>query len=588
MEQPEVSGFRTSAISRTGAFSTRGLLPFPTGSPLPWLLLALIAVLVLYPLGMVVYSSFRNSPPGSAGTLTLDPWLRTLSNPDSLNALLTTFRIVLPKVALAMTVATFFGWILARTNTPARSVLMGLLAFMFFVPNLPWVLAWIHLISPRTGLLNQLLGTVLPGGFRFNAYSYEALVILGAMHAVPILFLLIYPAFRNMDATLEESSLASGATRWQTTLRVTLPLLAPALLATAALSTVVGMESFETEQLLGVPAGIFVFTTRIYDFLYNQQSSEFGPASALSMVLVALTLLLVILQRRILAGRSYTSVTGRGYQPNPTDLGPWRWLTFSLVVGYFVVFGVAPIIVLLLTSFMQVSGFFTPELLTTRVWTKVLSSTTLTSSIQNTVLIGVFAATIGVVIAALAAYLITRFRWGGRPAMDTLVWLPIAVPGLVLALGFLWAYVGLPIYGTVWILVLAYVVRGLPTSSRFFTSTMVQISAELEEASRVHGATWLQTFFRVWQPLLRPALVGAWIFLFVIAVRSLDAALLLTGPTTEVLSVSIFQQASRGDGSAASALAIIQTGIISIAYLLVRPLLRRPGSDEQSTRPTVS
>ncbi len=258
------------------------------------------------------------------------------------------------------------------------------------------------------------------------------------------------------------------------------------------------------------------------------------------------------------------------------------------MVGYFIVFGVAPIVVLLLTSFMQVSGFFTPELLTTRVWTKVLSSTTLTSSIQNTVLIGVSAATFGVVIAALASYLITRFRWGGRPAMDTLVWLPIAVPGLVLALGFLWAYVGLPIYGTIWILVLAYIVRGLPTSSRFFTSTMVQISAELEEASRVHGATWLQTFLRVWLPLLRPALVGAWIFLFVIAVRSLDAALLLTGPSTEVLSVSIFQQASRGDGSAASALAIIQTGIISIAYLLVRPLLRRPGSDDQSTRPTVS
>jgi iron(III) transport system permease protein len=385
---------------------------------------------------------------------------------------------------------------------------------------------------------------------------------------------LLYPAFRNVDATLEESSLASGATRWQTTVRVTLPLLAPALLATAALSIVVGMESFETEQLLGVPAGIFVFTTRIYDFLYNQRSSEFGPASALSMVLVALTLLLVIIQRRILAGRSYTSVSGRGYQPRPTDLGPWRWLTFGIVVGYFIVFGVAPIVVLILTSFMQVSGFFTPELLTTRVWSKVLASPTLVTSIQNTLFVGVSAATAGVVLAALASYVITRMRWAGRSTMDTLVWLPIAVPGLVLALGFLWAYVGLPIYGTIWMLVLAYMVRGLPTSSRFFTSTMVQISAELEEASRVHGATWLQTFIRVWQPLLRPALVSAWVFLFVIAVRSLDAALLLTGPSSEVLSVSIFQQASRGDGSAASALAIIQTGIISIAYLLVRPFMR--------------
>jgi iron(III) transport system permease protein len=298
------------------------------------------------------------------------------------------------------------------------------------------------------------------------------------------------------------------------------------------------------------------------------------------MVLVAITLCLVVLQRRVLAGRAYTSVTGRSYQPTPTDLGPWRWLTFGLVAAYFLVFGVAPILVLLITSFMQVSGFFAPELLTLRVWAKVLTSTSLVTSIQNTVLVGVSAATLGVVLAALASYLITRLQWSGRPTMDTLVWLPIAVPGLVLALGLLWAYVGLPIYGTIWILVLAYVIRGLPTSSRFFTSTMVQISAELEEASRVHGATWLQTFLRIWQPLLRPALAGAWIFLFVIAVRALDAALLLTGPSSEVLSVSIFQQASRGDGSAASALAIIQTGIILIAYLLIRPLIRPSAAED--------
>lgn len=545
------------------------------GALLPWLFLAGLAILVLVPLGMVVYSSFRNTPPGAPGGLTLEPWMRVLTTPDVSTTFLTTLRVVIPKVALAMAVATFFAWIVARTNTPGRPLLEGLLAFMFFLPNLPWVLSWALLISPRAGFLNTWLAPILPGDFRFNAYSYEALVILGAMHSVPILFLLLSPAFRNLDASLEESSEASGASRWTTMRRVTLPLLAPALLSAAALSTVVAMESFETEQLLGVPAGIFVFTTKIYEFIYFESRSQYGPAAALSMVLMAITLILILLQRNVLAGRTFTTVTGKGYRPRPMDLGPWRWVTFSIVVGYVVIFGFMPFLILLATSFMEVSGFLRVDLFTTKNWVKALNTPQLVSSIQNTILVGLATATIGVIVVAIASYLITRFRWGGKALMDVMVWLPIAVPGLVLALGFLWAGVGLPIYGTIWILVLAYVIRGLPTSSRFFTSTMVQIGAELEEASRVHGAGWTTTFVRIWRPLLMPALVGAWIYLFVIAVRALDSALLLTGPGSEVLSVSIFQQTSRGDSAVAAALAWIQTGIILVAYLATRLIRKR-------------
>jgi iron(III) transport system permease protein len=175
----------------------------------------------------------------------------------------------------------------------------------------------------------------------------------------------------------------------------------------------------------------------------------------------------------------------------------------------------------------------------------------------------------------LAAYTVARLRWSGRALMDTMLWLPIAIPGMVLALGFLWAFVGLPIYKTLWVLVLAFLIRGLPTSSRFFTSTMVQVGVELEEAARVHGASWLTTALRIWRPILQPAILGAWIYIFVIAVRTLDSALLLTGPGSEVLSVSIFQQASRGDNVVASALAIVQVGIVLLAYLLTRLLARR-------------
>jgi iron(III) transport system permease protein len=389
------------------------------------------------------------------------------------------------------------------------------------------------------------------------------------------LFLLLYPAFLNMDPALEEAAQVSGANRLTLLRHVTLPLLAPAILAAAALSSVVGMESFEVEQLLGTPAGIFVFTTRIYDLLYFRETTQFGAASALSMVLLAFTLVLLLLQRRILAGQSFVTVSGKGYRARHVDLGRWRWPAFFVAAAYLLISGIVPFVVLLLNSLMQVSGFIDLQMLTTRGWAKAISSPQLVTSIQNTVVVGLLTATLGVVVAALAAYTVARMRWYGRTLMDAMLWLPIAVPGMVLALGFLWAFVGLPIYKTLWVLVLAFLIRGLPTSSRFFTSTMVQVGAELEEAARVHGASWTTTALRIWRPILQPAILGAWIYIFVIGVRTLDSALLLTGPGSEVLSVSIFQQASRGDNVVASALAIVQVGIVLLAYLLTRLLSRR-------------
>jgi iron(III) transport system permease protein len=402
---------------------------------------------------------------------------------------------------------------------------------MFFVPTLPWILSWILLISPRSGLLNLALAPILPAGFHFNAYSYEALVILGAMASVPILFLLLYPSFPNMDPSLEEAAQMSGANRLTLLRRVTLPLLAPSILAAAALSLVVGMESFEVEQLLGTPAGIFVFTTRIYDLLYFRETPQFGAASALSMVLLIFTLGLLLAQRRILGGRSFVTVTGKGFRSRRVDLGRWRWPTFAIAAAYLLISGILPFVILLLNSLMQVSGFIDLQMLTTRGWAKALSSPQLVTSIQNTVVVGLLTATLGVMVAALAAYTVARLRWKGRTLMDTMPWLPIAIPGMVLALGFLWAFVGLPIYKTLWVLVLA---------------------------------------FLIWRPILQPALFAAWIYIFVIAVRTLDSALLLSGPGSEVLSVSIFQQASRGDNVVASALAIVQVGVVVVAYLLAR------------------
>jgi iron(III) transport system permease protein len=335
------------------------------------------------------------------------------------------------------------------------------------------------------------------------------------------------------------------------------------------------MESFEIPQLLGTPARIFVFTTRIYDLAYGGHVAQFGPAMVLAVLLLLLTGALILVQGTLLRGRAYTTVSGRGYRARPIDLGPWRWAPFALIVVFFVGFGALPFAVLLANSFMELSGFLSWQMFTTRHWTDALGRAAVLTSIKDTVVVAVVAATGGVVLAALVSYVVTRTTWAGRKALDAMAWAPWAVPGLVMSLGFLWAFVWLPIYGTLWLLVIVLVARGLPVGSRFFTSTMVQIGAELEESARIHGASWLRTFLRIWMPLLRPAFLGAWILLFVIAVRVLDLVVLLAGPGSRMLAVDIFFWTVTGRQEAASVLALVQTALVLAGYVAARLLLGR-------------
>ena len=543
---------------------------------LPLALTVLVAVLVVYPLAMVVLGTFWSAAPGQPGTLTLDNWASVLSDPTTFEILLTSLAIAVPRTLLALALATAFAWCIARTNMPGKRLLEGLLVFLFFLPELPWVLAWMLLGAPNVGMLNQWLGTLVPGGEGLiNVYSYGGLIVLGAARSSPVLFLFIHPALLAMDATLEEAARMAGASAWRTLWRINFPLLLPALLASGILSFVVAMESFEIPQLLGAPANIFVFTTRIYDLAYGGHVANFGAAMVLALILLALTGSLIVVQWRLLRGRSYTTVSGRGFRAQPLDLGWGRWIAFAAILAFFVVFGALPFIVLLLNSFMELSGFITWEMFTTAHWRNALGREDVLKSITDTLMVGVGAATLGVVVSIFVSYVVTRTSWAGRRLLDLLAWAPWAIPGLVMSLGFLWAFVWLPIYGTLWVVVLALVVRGLPVASRFFTSTMVQLSAELEESARVHGGSWMRTFLRIWLPLLRPAVVGAWILLFVIAVRVLDIVILLAGPGVRMLSVDIFLWTVTGRQEAGTVLALIQTAVVVVGYIGARMLARR-------------
>jgi iron(III) transport system permease protein len=566
------------ALGRVGPRGAAGRLGdwLRADSLLPLGLLIATAVIVVYPVAMVFYGSFRDTAPGQPGAFTLANWRAVLSDAGTFRVLANSILIALPRTALALALATAFAWCVARTNTPCPRLLEGLLAFMFFLPELPWVLAWMLLGAPNVGLLNRWLQALVPGaGSVVDVYSYTGLIVLGAVRSATVLFLFVYPAFLAMDATLEEAARMAGAGGWRTLWRIDFPLLLPALLASGILSFVVAMESFEIPQLLGTPARIFVFTTKIYDLAYGGHVANFGPAMVLAVLLLVLTLSLIAVQWKALKGRSYTTVSGRGYQARPLDLGRWRWLPFAFISGFFLVFGALPFAVLLLNSFMEISGFLSWDMLTTRHWSDALGRTAVLTSVKDTLIVSVAAATLGIVASALIAYVVTRTAWPGRAVLDLVAWAPWAVPGLVMSLGFLWAFVWLPIYGTLWLLVLVFVARGLPVGSRFFTATMVQIGAEIEESARIHGASWLRTFLRIWVPLLRPAILGAWILLFVIAVRVLDLAVLLAGPGSRMLSVDIFLWTVTGRQEAASVLALLQTALVLAGYLAARWLLGR-------------
>jgi iron(III) transport system permease protein len=549
---------------------------FSGGNLLPLLLLAGVAFAAAYPLAMILLSSFRGGVPGAATPLTLDSWRSAFADPTTVPVFFSTMLVAVPRSILGLTLGVIFAWIMARTNTPAKRWLQGMLAFMFFLPDLPWILAWTLMGQPRAGLLNQWLSAALGTHVDVvNVYSYAGLIVLGAARSAVYLYLFLYPPFLAMDARLEEAARISGASARRAVQRIYLPLMAPALLGAGILSVIHSMSSFDLEQLLGVPAGISVFTTKIYEDIYGGEG-KFGPATALAMMLLGLTFLLLLVQWKLLANKSFITISGRGYSAAPSNIGRWRWVAFGFVLVYFLVFGVLPFVILIIQSFMSYTGLIRADMITTEHWTSAFSNNSVLSDLKNTLIVGVLSATIGVIVVSAVAYTVNRTRWAGRHVLDAVAWLPWAVPGIVLALGFLWAFVYLPIYGTISILVLAFVSRGLPLGMRFVSPAMIQIGPELEESARVHGASFLRAFLRISAPLLRPALLGAWILLFVSAVRLLDPVLILVTAQTKTLAVEIFIYATSGSNRGeAYVLALIQTAIVALGYFGARAVAGR-------------
>jgi iron(III) transport system permease protein len=489
-------------------------------------------------------------------------------------------------VALSFLIAFPLAWLVERTDLPARELFFTLILFPLLVPSLVLAIAWIFLLGPNAGWLNLLLrsGLGLSGPGPLNIFSMPGLVVAQAVASVPFVFLLLSAALRSMDPALEEAARVAGARPLTTFRRVTLPVLRPGVLAPLVLATIITLEQFEMPLLIGLPARVNVFSTRIFWEL-NPTSGlpNYGRAATVALPFLLLGVLLLGLYNRLIRGAErFVTITGRGYRPRRLPLGRWRWPAVALAGLYVTVGSALPAGVLLWASLF---GYSTPSLaalpgLSLAAYARLLGAPILYLAIRNTLLAAGLSAALVTVLGALVAWILVRTRARGRGVLDFVSFMSVGIPSVIAALAVMLLYltVPVPVYGTVWILVLAYSYR-LAVTTRISRAGLMQIHRELEEASDAAGATWLTTLRRVALPLLAPSLVGAWVLLFVVGVREFTLAMVLGSPDNVVLSVIMWRLFSTGETAQAAALAVlVLVLVIPVIFLVRRTLLPRLGA----------
>jgi iron(III) transport system permease protein len=499
----------------------------------------------------------------------------------------TTIWLSLVRAGLAVLVAILLAWALTRTNVPGRRVFHYLMLVSFFMPLLPQLLAWSLLLSPRSGTINVWLRNVLgidALNGPLNIYSYEGIIFMGVLAWSGFLYLFIAPAFEAVDSSLEEAARMAGANTFRTLVRVSVPLLMPAVLGAFGLAFIRMVESFETELFLGTPAQIYVFTTQIYAYISQDLSPRYPPAIALSMLFIILTMGLIFLQGKVLGSRSYVTVSGKSYTRTPADLGAWKYVVFLALLLFNVVHLALPLGMLLVGSLQQTVVRFRLDGFTLDNW-KILGSAELWDAIKNTLVVGSVAATLTILIVSLSSYIVVRTTFRLRGLLDVFTWAPYMVPSFVLGVGFLWAVLrGIPLpfvlYGTLAVLMIAFIVRLLPLGARLMNGTIVQLSPELEEAARMSGATWTSTFRKVVMPLLTPALAMGWLMFMVTVVRDLSTVILLYGPGSRLLSVVFFANWRSGTLEGAAVIGLLMTliGFALASGIFVLQRLNRGGA----------
>jgi iron(III) transport system permease protein len=550
-------------------------------------LLAVVALLVLTPLFLMILNSFQVADPGQPMVYGLRGWREAFGSESMRTAIYNTFSLAIARQGIALTLGIFLAWLLARTDIPWSSGLEFLFWLSFFLPALPVTMGWILLLDPKFGLVNQwLMKLPFINGPVFNIYSFWGIVWAHlSATTLGIKVMLLAPAFRNMDAVLEESSRISGATALGTLVRIITPVMLPAIMVTTILGLIRSLEAFEIELLLGVPIGFYVYSTQIYN-LVIQEPPDFPPAMALSTAFLGVLLLLMVIQKVIIRRRRYTTVSGRGFSRRLTPLGRWRYPAFAFVLCLALVITVVPTAFLVLGTFMKLFGFFNIDHpWTLDNWYQVLHDPVIFRSLWNTIAIGLGAGGLGVVFFSLIAYVVAKSRLHGRGLLDFLSWLPWSIPGILLGIALLWTFLGtkifLPLYGTLYVLMIAMIVKSMPFGTQLIKSVMMQLGSELEEASRISGASWSYTYLRIVCPLLFPAFLTVGLVIFISAARDISTVVLLATGQSRTLSLLMLDFATEAEFEKATVVAVLIVLLVVIAALIARAFGGQLGTREE-------
>ena len=540
------------------------------------LVLVFCCVLVLYPMVYLVVLSVNVGDP-----LTFPPEELGIEHYQDLleswQVIANTAFVACIATVMAILIGFLAAWALTRTQLPGVAWLERLMQLPYYMTPLVGALAWSILAAPRTGFLNQLWHAVGAGGDLVNAYSAWGIAWVMALFEGTVAFVMISAAMKSMDPALEESARVLGAGKWRVMLTVTLPLVLPGVAGAAVFVFAEMLGSFAAAFVLGIPARFVVITTAIWQAV-TMYPSDYGRAAALGIGLFAVMFLTLSLYRAAIRRGHFATISGKAFRPRAMQVGRLAWILFALCLAYVIAAVVLPLAVLLLTSFERFATVILPQAeFTLANYETAFGFTAIRLALTNSLILGVGVATVGVAIMTVLVWIIYRSRAPGHGAIEYLVMFPQAVPRLVfgLALMQVWLIIPIPIYGTLWLMALAYFTVLMPLGVRTLAGVALQIDKSLEECARVCGASWGYRMRTVTLPLLRPGIIAAWLLVFIASVRELGVSIFLVGSNAKVIAPSIIDAWLSSSSTLSSALALIQSAAVFIALTIMLHAARR-------------
>lgn len=571
-----------NVIETTAAPPTAMRWPQLRGHALPIVGVLFTLWLIVVPLLMLLVFSFRLGTPWQPGAFTFQHYLTAYGNPQVYLMFLNTVVLAGASTALALMVAVFFAFLTERTDMPCRNIAWGLMLVPMAVPGILFAISWVFLLSPKIGLINIWLRSVLAlfgievSEGPFNIYSLWGMIFLEGLRGVTTIFLIVVGAFRAMDPSLEEAARVSGANNRTSFFRIFIPLLTPALFAAAMYSFMTHLEALEIPIIIGFPAGIYVFPTYIYFTAQRFMPPQYGLAAALGAIFLLVSVLLVVGYRRMIghAGR-FATITGKGYRPRLIALGKWRYPALGVFVLYSTLTILAPAAILLwrsLVRFYVMPSWSALAQVTLKNYSEVFAEEHIIAALMNTIVVGLATATLTMALCLITSWVIVRSKFKGRALLDGLTFLPHAIPGVTIGIALIYLYLNpplnvLPLYGTIWIIVLGLTVGYTAFGSRAMIGAVTQIHSELEEAGKVSGATWSTIMGRIILPLLLPAFVSGWIWIASHSLRSFSVPLILSSKNSIVLSVVMWDLWNNGRAGPTAALGVLL--ILGLAILTI-------------------